>query len=447
VSAAPTIVARYAPHARQLAVHSAREPFVWQMAGYGVGKTTALVFEALQLAAVTHPGFEGIVAAPTFPLLFQSWVTEWRRWIPSTWYRLSRDPLFGPFIGLRTDSGESRIWLRSTVDTKSVEGINAAWLVYDEASRETREDPIRVLLARVRRGYPGRQLRHVFAGPPQTRTHWTAQMFGAGVDTTHRGDAMTWTDGTRRVVRARTRDNPHLPDGYERNMRTRPGATKAWCRQWLDAMIGSVEGQIYETFDRDVHVVTAASLAGRQWRDVVAGVDWGWTNYGTFIVVATDGRGDLYVIAEEVHKQRNADDTPSGWFPLMRTRSRDLRVQRVFCDPSRPGDIDACGRALRKGCAALVYAGDNNVAEGIRRVQSLLEWAVERARSKTSAGADLVGRPAIYISDACPHIIGEFEGYVRRRERDGSFSEQPLKKNDHALDSLRYVAMELANAA
>lgn len=440
---APVALATYAPHARQVAMHAAPEAFVWLMAGYGTGKTTALVFEALQLAAVTHPGFEGIVAAPTFPLLFQSFVTEWRRWVPSTWYRLSRDPLFGPFIGLRTDQGESRIWLRSTVDTKSVEGINAAWLVYDEASRETREDPIRVLLARVRRGYPGRQRRHIFAGPPQTRTHWTAVMFGAGVDAQHTGDASSWTDGTRRVVRARTADNPFLPDGYERDMRTRPGATRAWCRQWLDAQIGSVEGQIYESFDRDVHVVSAASLKGRAWRDVVAGVDWGWSNFGTFIVVATDGRGDLYVIAEEVHRQKNPDDTPSGWFPLMRSRSHALGVRRIYCDPSRPGDIEACGRALRKGCAALVYPGDNDVAEGIRRVQSLLEWAVERARAKVP----IVGRSALYVSDACPHIIGEFEGYVRRRERDGSFSEQPLKKNDHALDALRYVAMETAHAA
>jgi hypothetical protein len=446
VSAPVSVVACYEPHARQLAVHDAQEPFVWCMAGYGVGKTTALVFEALQLAGTTHPGFEGIVAAPTFPLLFQSFVTEWRRWVPSTWFKLSRDPLSGPYIGLNTDQGESRIWLRSTVDTKSVEGINAAWLVYDEASRETREDPIRVLLARVRRGYPGRQMRHIFAGPPQTRTHWTAVMFGAGVDAQHTGDPMSWTDGTRRVVRARTRDNPHLPPSYEHTLRTRPGATKAWAKQWLDAQIGSIEGQIYEAFDRDVHVVPAASIEGRAWREVVAGVDWGWANFGVFLVVAVDGRGDLYVIAEEVHKQRNADDTPGGWFPLMRTRSKRHRVARVFCDPSRPGDIEACGRALRKGCSALVYAADNEVAEGTRKLQALLEWAVERAASKRKSGVELVGAPALYVSDACPHTIGEFESYQRRRERDGSFSEQPLKKHDHAMDALRYVVMETSNA-
>jgi hypothetical protein len=443
VSAPVTIVRTYAPHPRQMAVHQAPESFVWNAAGYAVGKTTALVFEALQLAATTHPGYEGIVAAPTFPLLFQSWVTEWQRWVPAEWYRMSSHPLFGPHIDLHLDQGVSRIWLRSTVDAKSVEGINAAWLVYDEASRETRQDPINVLLARVRRGYPGRQRRHVFAGPPQTRTHWTATMFGAGVDASHTGDAMSWSDGRRRVVRSRTRDNPHLPVGYERDLRERPGATRAWCKQWLDAEFGSVDGQVYEGFSRDVHVVPAASLVDRQWRMVGAGVDWGWSNYGAFVVVALDGRGDLYVVGEEVHRQKGIDDTPSGWVPVMREASKRHRVQRAFCDPSNPGAIALVARLLRAS-GVLVYAANNDVAEGLRRVQARVEWANERKAARSLDAPARAPRGALYVSDACPHLIGEFEGYVRRRDRDGAFTEQVEKKNDHALDALRYAVMELS---
>lgn len=437
---APQAFARYRPHPRQVAVHEAREPFVWAVMGYGTGKTTLAVFEALNLATVTHPGFEGIVAAPTFPLLFQSFVTEWKRWVPSTWFRLARDPLFGPFIELRTDQGPSKIWLRSTVEARSVEGINAAWLVYDEASREMRDDPVRVLLARVRRGHPGRQRRHVFIGPPMTRTHWTASMFGAGVDATHHGDAMTWSDGRRRAVRGRTRDNPHLPPGYESDLRSRPGASKAWVRQFLDAQMGAIEGAIYEAFDRDVHVVPAASLAGRVWRDVVAGQDWGWSNPGALLVGCMDGRGDLYIVAEEVHARMNVDDTPRGWLPLLFRRCREKRVRRLYADPARPDAIESAGAKLR-GLGTLVYAADNDVAQGLRRIIARLEWAVERARTKSTDGAELVGRSALYISDACPHTIAEMEGYVRRRERDGRFSEQPLKRDDHAMDALRYLEM------
>lgn len=436
---APETVVRYAPHERQTAMHTATEPHVWFAAGYGLGKTTAAVMEALTLACVTHPGYEGIVAAPTYGLLFQSFMTEWKRWVPSTWYRQGTHPGYGAYLDVHVDQGVSRIWLRSTVEARSVEGMNAAWLVYDEATRETRIEPVRTLQARIRRGYPGRQKRRLFIGPPMTRSHWSAEMFGAGPDAKHTGDAMSWTDGRRRVVRGRTRDNPHLPPDYERDLREQPGASKAWCKQFLDAQMGAVEGAIYEAFDRDVHVIAAASLEGRAWDLVIGGMDWGWAKPGALVIAALDGRGDLYVIAEEYHARKNVDDTPAGWLPLTFRACRRLRVKSLHCDPSRPGDIDATATKLTG--TTLVYAGDNDVASGIRRIVARLEWAHERARTRARSGASLVGGGALYVSDACVNVIAEMEGYVRKRERDGAFSEQPQKRNDHALDALRYLEM------
>lgn len=161
----------YVPHARQSAVHDAPEADVWAACGYAVGKTTLAVWEAFSLATITHPGYAGIVAAPTFPLLFQSWVTEWQRQVPRQCWSLKRDPLFGAYLALPTAAGESRIWLRSTTTPESLEGINAAWLIFDEATRERSPDPIRVLASRVRRGHPGRVRRQLVIGPPQTRSH------------------------------------------------------------------------------------------------------------------------------------------------------------------------------------------------------------------------------------------------------------------------------------
>lgn len=427
---------RYVPHARQAAAHDAREECVWVCAGYGVGKTTLAVWEAFSLATITHPGYSGIVAAPTFPLLFQSWFTEWERNIPRGAWRLSRDPMFGAFVSIPTPAGESRVWLRSTVNVEGLDGINAAWLVFDEASRERDVEPSRVLAARIRRGHPGRVRRQLIIGPPQTRTHWTAVDFGTGPDDARRGDQLSWSDGVRRVVRARTRDNPHLPPDFEPKLRSRPGASKAWCKQWLDAEFGSVEGQVYEAFSRDVHVVTAASLAGRRWADVVAGVDWGWTHPGVFLVVASDGR-DLYVLHEEVHSGKVVADTPDGWLPLMRSTCERFGVRRVFCDPSQPGAMETAARALRG--VARVYEAQNDVGEGIRRVTALLEWTTERA----TTGAVTIGRGALHVSDACSRVIGEFESYSRRKARDGSFTEDVDKIGDDAMDALRYAVMEM----
>lgn len=432
------IFATYTPSPRQEAFHADPRPRRWYCAGYGSGKTTASVWEAFCNAIIHHPGYTGIVCAPTFPLLWQGWVAEWKRQIPSACYRIregsdARIWVYGP-------GGQvSEILLRSTLNAASLEAVNAAWAVFDEATRERDPEPYRVLLGRLRRGNPGHQRGLVLTGPPMTRRHWTATEFGAGTDATHEGDAMAWHDALQAVIRARTRDNPHLPESYEREIRARSGATKAWCAQWLDAMFGSIEGQVYEAFSRDVHVLPHASLVGRVWRSVICPVDWGWSNPGAMLVLCEDGHGDLYVTHEEYHRGKTVTDTPDGWVPIGVRLVKEHRVKSFHCDPSSPGHMETLARGLRVAkVSRLVLPADNDTGEGIRRVSARLEWAAAREDPL------VIGRPALYVSDRCHNTIAEFEGYARRRERDGAISEAPEKRNDHAMDALRYGAMAFA---
>lgn len=429
-----TSAVSYVPSPRQRAFHTAPQPRRWYCAGYGSGKTTAAVIEALLAATVHHPGYTGIVCAPTFPLLVQGWLAEWRRWVPASLYSLREGT--SPVITMPTPSGTSTILLRSTTHAHSLEAVNAAWVVFDEATREPSPDPYRVLLGRLRRGYPGRQRTMILTGPPSTRRHWTAAEFGAGPGAKHQGTQLDWHDQHQAVTRARTRDNPHLPPTYEPAIRSRPGATRAWCAQYLDAEFGSVEGQVYEMWSRSAHVVPAASLAGRRWRRVVVGTDWGWSHPGAMVTVASDGYGDLYVVAEEVHRQRLVADVPGGWCQIGAALEAAHGPEAFACDPSMPGNIAALHRTVRARC----YGADNDVGEGIRRVGAHLERALARKPGTP-------GPAALWVSDACPQLIGELEGYAHRRHRDGSFSDDPEETGDDAADALRYAVMALTRAA
>lgn len=304
----------YAPTPRQKAFHDCAAAWRWYCAGYGSGKTTAAVVEALQAAVVTHPGYVGLVAAPTYKLLFQAWFAEWRQWVPQALWRLVRGGPLGEHLLVQTETGgkPSTILLRSTDNPWSSEGINAAWALFDEATRETDRSAFDVIASRVRRGYPGRQLSIVLTGPPATRRHWSALEFGTGPGLDVPGDGLQWGTRRRAVVRARTRDNPYLPRDYEAALRSRPGASRAWARQWLDAEFGAADGQVYEMFSRDTHVVPAASLAGRQWRRVVAGVDWGWAHPGATVVC---GQGT----ATSTCSQRRC--TSAAWWQTPRSRT------------------------------------------------------------------------------------------------------------------------------
>jgi len=439
VTTHPLATVSYAPHARQEAFHRDPRAWRWFCAGYGTGKTSATAIEALMLATVTHPRCTGIVAAPTYPLLFQSWFDVWKALVPRAWWELKRDSLLGPRLLVNCPGGgQSTIYLRSTSNPWSNEGINAAWLVFDEVTRERDRAAFDVLVTRVRQGVPGRQLAVILSGPPMTRRHWTSVEFGAGPGDGRVGDHLAWHDRTHAVVRSRTRDNPHLPPDYEAKLRARPGVSESWAKQWLDAEFGAMDGQIYAAFSRDVHVVPASTLARRQWRRVVVGTDWGYSHPGVMLAVAQDGLGDLYVVREEVHRERSVIDAPGGWVPIARSIDDDLRPAGFACDPSLPGNLGA----IKRGVRARVYGADNDVAEGIRTVASLLESAVRRARPP-EPGRVAQATPALYVSDACTHTIGEFESYARRKLRDGSLSEEPTETGDDAMDALRYAAMAL----
>lgn len=435
----------YDAHERQEAFHADPRPWRWFCAGYGTGKTSCTVVEAYTLATRLHPGFTGIVAAPTYALLFQSWVDVWKNLIPRACWRITRDPLTGPRLLVTCPDGQvSTIYLRSTDNPWSNEGINAAWMIFDEATRERDRAAFDVLVSRVRQGYPGRQLAVLVSGPPMTRKHWTSIEFGCGPGDGRKGSMLAWHDERHAVVRARTRDNPYLPPDYERGLRERPGASVAWAKQWLDAEFGAMEGQIYAAFSRDVHVVPAASLRDRQWRRTVVGTDWGYAHPGVMLPASQDGYGDVYVVAEEVHREKSVTTDASGWVPIALRLDRDHRADGFACDPSLPGNLSAIKKG---GVRARVYGANNDMAEGLRVVTAMLEEAVRRDAQKRAGEPVTYKRPALYISDACSHTIGEAESYARKKLRDGSVSEEPTDVGDDAMDALRYAAMALAGRA
>jgi phage terminase large subunit len=102
---------------------------------------------------------------------------------------------------------------------------------------------------------------------------------------------------------------------------------------------------------------------------------------------------------------------------------RDLyRVRTFYVDPS------AAGLSAEMRAAGLtVTAANNSVTEGIQAVKARLARAGD-------------GKPRLYVSPECANLLAEFESYVWR-DRRGGLRDEPVKENDHSLDSLRYALM------
>lgn len=266
-----------------------------------------------------------------------------------------------------------------------------------------------------------------------------------------------------RMLEAKHEDNPEIyaknPDGTF--TLTEKGAERIAA---LDAYTGvkklrmrygrwaAAEGTVYEgSYERSQNVVDYAFLLDKGIvkvdsepgvlrlnrdvvRDVVAGVDWGYTAPGTILIAAKDGDGRLYVI-HEVYRTRKL----INWWLDQALMVRDLYGVSAFaCDPSEPANIASFKRA---GLPAI--KGWNPLKPGIDEVAARFQLAGD-------------GRPRLYIYDnslrdrdealananqpTC--LVDELEAYVWPKGADGKPQKDliPVPGNDHANDGLRYLS-------
>ncbi len=186
------------------------------------------------------------------------------------------------------------------------------------------------------------------------------------------------------------------------------------------------EGLVYPEFDESVHVIKPFDVP-KEWQDTLS-IDPGLHNPLSAHWYAVDYDGNVYVVAEHYRAGEDVDfharalheiSERLGW-----KRDGKGRISALI-------DSAAGQRTLSsaKSVSELFYERDilvnprvnKDVFGGIARVKSYLN------RKN--------GLPNLYIFSCCTNMIREFKGYFW-----GS-GESPEKKDDHAMDELRYYLM------
>ncbi len=186
------------------------------------------------------------------------------------------------------------------------------------------------------------------------------------------------------------------------------------------------EGLVYPEFDESVHVIEPFDVP-KEWQDTLS-IDPGLHNPLSAHWYAVDYDGNVYVVAEHYRAGEDVDfharalheiSERLGW-----KRDGKGRISVLI-------DSAAGQRTLSsaKSVSELFYERDilvnprvnKDVFGGIARVKSYLN------RKN--------GLPNLYIFSCCTNMIREFKGYFW-----GS-GESPEKKDDHAMDELRYYLM------
>ena len=214
----------------------------------------------------------------------------------------------------------------------------------------------------------------------------------------------------------------------------------------------AAEGMVYEEWDTSCHVLSHAQLVSlgifkssesreldrsAAVKHVYGSADWGWTNPGCLHVWAVDGDGRVYLVHEIYQTQRDID----WWIEQAKQLKQQYAVEQWICDPAEPSYIEQ----FQKNRLSAVK-GLNSIAAGISQVQARLKQAEDgRPRFCVYAHA-LASRDELRAAAYQPtSFLGEILEYVWPKSHDGSpVKEVPVKINDHALDSARYLCAWLA---
>lgn len=230
--------------------------------------------------------------------------------------------------------------------------------------------------------------------------------------------------GNLTLLKSEHKDNPALYDiatglWTEQGLRTMAildGLTGPLKARLKDGKWVSAEGVVYEDFDYSVHVKEHPG----PFKYYVAALDEGYTNPAVILVAGVDNDDRLHLV-EEFYRRRMLQGDVVAEAGRLCAR---YGIESLFADPSAAGliaDMQAAGLPA--------MPANNDVAQGIQAVKARLALSGD-------------GRPRLTIDPSCTNTITEFESYIWKAGRHG-LKDEPEKVNDHSLDALRYLILEL----
>lgn len=409
----PEVFIDYYPHDKQRPFHEDRYDVKYRglIAGTGSGKTKAGAKEALDWAW-ENPGSIGLVAAPAFRKFREVIIPAFEALLNT---KIDSTPFFNIDAETKNWSTKgyhrqamcldvyngSKIWMVGLDKAEASEGMNLDWAWVDEARLIPKFgdawDSIR------------RRLRGSGLSKPYDE-HVPEKAVGAWITTTPDapGSALHSffegrdKDPEAKVYRMSIMDNPHLPqdfiDGIKRSH------SGGLYDRFVLGVFAAVASGAFE-FDYAVHV---QGFKMPEVRNIVYGIDFGWTNPSAIIAIALDGDGRAFVI-DEFYQSRISEQGLQSECIRLKEKWGD---GTFWCDPSRPDTI-----------SSLNVAGIDARGNKSKRDDGIAETG---GRFKDAGD----GRARLYISPECVNLIEELQLYEANR-----------KERDHAVDALRYAVM------
>jgi PBSX family phage terminase large subunit len=228
-----------------------------------------------------------------------------------------------------------------------------------------------------------------------------------------------------------TRLNKFLPKNFiEINSKGKP---EWWIKRYLLGSFEHSEGMVYPNITKAIiEAIPDFDKVSRSWERCIA-LDHGLRNPTAVTFIAIDPKEGIAYLYDEYYQPNTlVPQHAESIKPKVETIPAGL-IRHMVIDPSAKNKTDPINgksvQSLYAEYGLYFQPGNNEIEAGILRVNSYIE------------------RGKLKIFRTCVNTIKEAINYkfpeITMDDNDKNLDEKPVKKDDHAMDSLRYNIMRL----
>ena len=307
---------------------------------------------------------------------------------------------------------------------------------------------------------------------PKSQFHWIySRFFGPTMSPEEVAEHDRFDIGPGKVaMRATIKDNPrfwefdgegdkvgHMSmDGDRYITSMKGGYSGAAYKQMVEGIWCADDGLVYPEFSVNTHMFNA-SLVGKQGQwyvkterhgtyrvlEFFGAQDWGIDKPGCAQVWAVDEHRRIWLVREWYHTRWN----PNKWAAIWERQWSQLKIKNIVCDGADAGAVSVLNDLLTK------RGGRNGRRVAVAATGALKDKISGRGLVSAKLDERINGMPAVcFFRNALQHkpdpdliALGtplsttqEFGGYIMDVDRSGMSKDEPVKKNDHGMDTLRY---------
>ena len=200
-------------------------------------------------------------------------------------------------------------------------------------------------------------------------------------------------------------DNTFLSPRYIQNIKESTPSGMFYDRD-IRGLWVTGEGVVYSDFDSNKHFIN--DVDNIEFETYIAGVDWGYSHFGSIVVFGIDKLNNWYLLEEHAKQFKEID----YWAEVALDIMERYGNINFYCDSARPEHVERFRRERIRAINA-----DKSVLSGIEEVARLIK----------------LGRFFV-VSDKVKVFKKEIYNYVWD-EKTGN----PVKENDDVMDSMRYA--------